>query len=145
MLMKVADILAAKGRNVSTVRPNERIETLTHRLRLERIGALIVTSNGVDVEGIISERDIVYGLAVHGRDALDMTASALMNLSVPTCRPEDTIASVMAKLTAKRVRHLAVIEDGRLVGIVSIGDVIKRRLDEVELEANVLRDYAIAR
>lgn len=143
--MKVADILAAKGRNVSTVQPAERIETLTHRLRLERIGALIVTSNGRDVEGIISERDIVYGLAEHGQQALKMPASALMNLSVPTCRPDDTMASVMAKLTTARVRHLAVIESGRLVGIISIGDVIKRRLDEVELEANVLRDYAITR
>jgi CBS domain-containing protein len=145
MPMKVADILAAKGRNVSTVRPNERIETVTHRLRLERIGALIVTTNGDNVEGVISERDIVYGVAAHGPEALNMTASALMNRAVATCRPEDTIASVMVKLIDQRVRHLAVVEGDHLVGIISIGDVVKRRLDEVELEANVLRDYAITR
>lgn len=143
--MKVVDILAAKGRNVSTVRPNERIETVTHRLRLERIGALVVTSSGHGVDGIISERDIVYGVAVHGPEALNMAASDLMNRAVATCRPDDTIASVMAKLIDQRVRHLVVVESGQLVGIISIGDVIKRRLDEVELEANVLRDYAISR
>jgi CBS domain-containing protein len=143
--MKVVDILAAKGRNVLTVRPTERIETVTHRLRLERIGALVVTSSGHGVDGIISERDIVYGVAVHGPEALNMAASDLMNRAVATCRPDDTIASVMAKLIDQRVRHLVVVEGGRLVGIISIGDVIKRRLDEVELEANVLRDYAISR
>lgn len=84
-------------------------------------------------------------LAENGRDPLDKTASALMNLSVPACRPDDTIASVMAKLTTARVRDLAVIEDGRLVGIISIGDVIQRRCDEVKREANVLRDDASAR
>lgn len=142
--MKVANILASKGHAVVTVRPNEKIETVAHRLRLERIGAAVVSPNGRQVLGIISEREIVYGMAEYGRAVLEKTAADLMSKSVVTSAPSDTIAAVMQLITHRRVRHLPVLDGDALVGIISIGDVVKHRLDEIEAEANVLRDYAVA-
>lgn len=142
--MKVFEILKAKGRDVVTVRPEETIKVLSHRLRMEQIGSVIVSSDGQTVDGIISERDIVHGLAEHGAVLLDKPVSELMTKSVSTCASDDTISALMKLMTHKRVRHLPVVERGKLVGIVSVGDVVKYRLDEIELEANVMRDYAIA-
>jgi CBS domain-containing protein len=143
--MDVASILSAKGNKVITVRPTETIIVLAHRLRLERVGALIVSENGKTIDGIISERDVTYGLALHGADVLDMHVSDLMTGGAVTCSPTDSIAGVSKIMTERRVRHLPVQENGELVGIISIGDVVKHRLNEMEMEANVLRDYAIAR
>jgi CBS domain-containing protein len=143
--MHVSDILKAKGSKVITVRPDLSIQHIAQRLRAERVGALVVSENGSAVDGIISERDVAHGLAEHGTDILSRTAAELMTKAVVTCSPNDTIAHVAKVMTHQRMRHLPVTEGRRLVGIVSIGDVVRHRLDELELEASVLRDYAVAR
>jgi CBS domain-containing protein len=144
--MRVSDILAAKrGDKVHTVRPHESIEYLVHRLRMERIGALVVSESGNTVDGIISERDVANGLAEHGADVLGRTVADLMTTSVVTCPPDESLAHVAKLMTHRRIRHVPVVDGKRLVGIVSIGDVVRHRLDELELEQNVLRDYAVAR
>jgi CBS domain-containing protein len=143
--MHVSDILRAKGTKVVTVRPDQSIAHCAQRLRLERIGAMIVSASGATVEGIISERDIVYGLAVHGAAVMTMTVADLMTKNVVTCGPDDTISHVSRVMTQRRIRHLPVMDEQRLAGIVSVGDVVKHRLDELELETNVLRDYAVSR
>ena len=142
--MKVETILKAKGGHVVTVQPNATVGTAIRRLKLERIGALVVSQNGVELQGMISERDIVLGLAEHGGGLRDLQVADLMTREVRTCTPQDSIKHVMGEMTRSRVRHLPVLEHGKLVGIVSIGDVVKNRLEEVELEASVLRDAYIA-
>ncbi len=144
--MHVADILKAKGSKVVTIRPDLSIEHLAQRLKLEGIGAVIVSESGASIDGIISERDIVRALAEHGAVALtDKTAADLMTKAVVTCSPTDTISHVSKVMTKRRIRHLPVVEGQKLIGIVSIGDVVHYRLDELELETNVLRDYAVSR
>jgi CBS domain-containing protein len=144
--MHVADILRAKGNKVVTVRPDLNIEHLAQRLKLEGIGAAIVSESGTSIDGIISERDIVRGLADYGAGGLtDKTAADLMTKAVVTCSPEDTISHVSKVMTKRRIRHLPVLDGVKLIGIVSIGDVVRYRLDELELETNVLRDYAVSR
>ena len=142
--MKVADILRVKGSNVITVPPTATLVTLVHLLKLERIGALIVSRDGKTIDGIVSERDVAWGLAEHGADLLNLQVADLMTKSVLTCSPDDTIASIARIMTERRLRHLPVQLNGELVGVVSIGDVVKHRLEEMQLEANVLRDYATA-
>jgi CBS domain-containing protein len=143
--MRVSDILSAKGQKVRTVSPDEIAINAANRLRIENVGALVVSRDGLTVDGLLSERDIVNGLAEHGAALPQMQVSHLMTRAVVTCSPEDSIAGISRVMTRRRVRHLPVLQDGRLAGIVSIGDVVKHRLDEVEMETNVLRDYAIAR
>ena len=140
--MKVRTILDTKGRHVVTCRPDASVSTAVHRLVLERIGALVVSEDGYKVAGIISERDIIQSLDKSGPDLLTSgrRVAELMEHNVITCTPDDTGQQVMAEMTRQRVRHLPVIEDGGLTGIISIGDVVKSRLEEVELEANVLRE-----
>ena len=143
--MHVADILKRKGSAVITVRPDQSIEHLAQRLRAERVGAAIVSEDGATVDGIISERDVSHGLAVHGVAITNLTVADLMTKGVVTCSPDDTIAHVARVMTQRRIRHLPVTVGQELAGIVSVGDVVKHRLDELELEANVLRDYAVSR
>lgn len=143
--MRVADILSAKGRGFISVRPEETLQDFAARLKQEKVGALIVSANGTSLDGIISERDLAFGLAVHGEALARMPVSALMTKTVITCQPNHTIAEVMSVMTQRRIRHLPVKDGDVVVGIISIGDVMKQRLDEMRLEANVLRDYAIAR
>ena len=143
--MKVADILREKGTKVRIVRPTETIVMLANRLQAERVGAMIVSEDGKKIDGIISERDVTHGVAEHGAHLLNLRVADLMTRGVITCSPGDAIADIARKMTQHRVRHLPVQDKGELVGIVSIGDVLKYRLDEMEMEANVLRDYAIAR
>ncbi len=139
--MDVASILKSKGKNVVTARPDAKIAEVVRKLKDGRIGALVVSEDDRKVLGIISERDIVGGLADHGRDLLDMKVDELMTREVFTCAPTDRISKLMAKMTQRRIRHLPVMENGALCGIVSIGDVVKIRLDEIESEASALRDY----
>ncbi len=141
--MKVETILKSKGNIVATIRPEATISTVLHRLKLEGIGALVVSDDGVSIGGIISERDIVRGLTDHGPDLLEFRVSEVMTHSVKTCKPEDTIKEVMKEMTRSRIRHLPVVIDGRMCGIISIGDVVKNRMEEVEMEATVLRDYIV--
>ena len=144
--MKVREILDAKGRDVVTVRPEDTVAGALQRLARERIGALVVSEDGVRVTGILSERDVVEGLARDGADlfATGRRVADLMTRNVVTCGPDDTSRHLMAEMTRRRVRHLPVVVGDRLVGIVSIGDVVKSRLGEVELEATVLREAYIA-
>lgn len=142
--MTVAAILKSKGNKVATTRPDATIETVAHRLKLEGIGALVVSEDGRRVAGIISERDIVRGLAIHGSELLRRPVSEFMTSGVTTCGPDTTVKQVMTHMTRERIRHVPVIEDGGLSGIVSIGDVVKHRLDEMETEVRVLRDYISA-
>ena len=142
--MKVADILRVKGSAVKTVTSDVTALELSERLRAERIGAMIVSNDGRSIDGIISERDLAYGLAAHGGMLPKIAVSELMTKVVVVCSPEDSITDVMKLITQRRIRHLPVKDGDQLVGLISIGDVLKHRLDEMQLEANVLRDYAIA-
>ena len=142
--MRVADILRIKGSTVKTVTPDETALELSEKLRAAQIGAMIVSEDGTSIDGIISERDLAYGLASHGRELPRIAVSKLMTKVVFVCSPEDSITDVMKLMTQRRIRHLPVKDGAQLVGIISIGDVLKHRLGEVQLEANVLRDYAMA-
>jgi CBS domain-containing protein len=142
--MRVADILRIKGSTVKTVTPDETALELSEKLNAAQIGAMIVSDDGSSIDGIISERDLAYGLAAHGRELPRIAVSKLMTKVVFVCSPEDSITDVMKLMTQRRIRHLPVKDGAQLVGIISIGDVLKHRLGEVQLEANVLRDYAMA-
>ena len=142
--MKVADILRIKGSTVKMVTPDETALEMAEKLHAAQIGAMIVSEDGTSIDGIISERDLAYGLAEHGRELPRIAVSKLMTKLVLVCSPEDSITDVMKLMTQRRIRHLPVKDGAQLVGIISIGDVLKHRLGEVQLEANVLRDYAMA-
>ncbi|MFQ5773358.1 MAG: CBS domain-containing protein [Kiloniellaceae bacterium] len=142
--MNVATLLKAKGSRVVTTRPEITIQTIIRRMKLEGIGAVVVVDSADDrIVGIISERDIARALTEHGADLLRMRVADIMTRSVRTCAPHDGIKHVMTVMTRSRIRHLPVIDERRLCGIISIGDVVKYRLEEMELEANVLRDAYI--
>ena len=138
--MLIRQILAAKGSQVVSTQPDATIADVARLLKSKRIGAVVVTdSQGLC--GIISERDLARGLADHGARLLDMKVGQLMTKEVVTCSPEDGVQKLMHKMTAGRFRHLPVMEEGKLVGIISIGDVVKHRLQELENEAHMLHDY----
>jgi len=143
--MKVHALIDEKGTRVATVRPDASAATVVRLLKLEGVGALVVSTDGSKVQGIISERDIVRGLAEHGVALLDRKVSDLMTREVKTCGRDAHVTDVMAEMTRSRIRHLPVIEDGKLCGIVSIGDVVKNRLEELETETHVLRDFIVGR
>jgi CBS domain-containing protein len=138
--MRVSSILKSKGTHVETTRPDTTVFSVVWALKTKGIGALVVSEDGATPLGVISERDIVRGLTEHGPQLLGLPVSRVMTSPVITCGPDDTVTALMARMTRHRVRHLPVLESGRLRGIVSIGDVVKHRLDELELEANVLRE-----
>lgn len=142
--MKVEAILKVKGRQVETIKPDERMAMAVHRLATLHIGALVVTRDGGRVEGIVAEREVVRGLSKHGAALLDMPVSALMSKGGPVCSPDDLIQQVMAQMTRTRNRHVPVVEAGQLAGMVSLGDVVKHRLEEMEMEAAIRRDTYIA-
>jgi CBS domain-containing protein len=139
--MNVEAILHGKGRAVATIRPDQTIKAALAELRDRNIGALVVSEDGERVDGIISERDIVHGLADHGSAFLAQGVAEAMTRRVATCDPADSVADLMAEMTNRRIRHLPVVQNGRLVGIVSIGDLVKNRLDEIEYEARSLRSF----
>ncbi len=143
--MRVETILEKKGRHVETVAPDASLQLAVHKLTVNNIGALVVSPDGQRVEGVISEREVVRGLAKRGAGLLDATVASAMSRGVPVCSPHDLLTAVMGQMTRTRNRHLPVVDKGRLCGIVSIGDVVKHRLEEMELEVNVLRDHYIAR
>jgi CBS domain-containing protein len=143
-IMKVGDILRIKGSAVKTVPPHETALLASGHLRAAQIGALVVSTDGNSILGIISERDLAYGLATHGDRLPAIPISELMTKAVVVCSPEDRITDVMKLMTQRRIRHVPVKDGNRLVGIVSIGDVLKHRLGELQEEADILRDYAVA-
>jgi CBS domain-containing protein len=139
--MNVETILRTKGRDVATIRADATIADCVRELKSRDIGALVVSSNGRHVDGIISERDVVHALADHGGALLTHTIDTLMIRKVQTCTPEDTVGDLMERMTERRIRHLPVIKDGVLCGLVSIGDLVKNRIEEVVSEADSLRTF----
>lgn len=143
--MKVRDMLAIKGDQVATIGPDASVETALHRLKLEGVGALVVSADSESIAGIVSERDIVRGLPDHGAAILEMKISEIMTRSVKTCSPDASVQELMGEMTRSRFRHMPVVSDNKLCGIISIGDVVKNRLEELETETHVLRDYIVGR
>jgi CBS domain-containing protein len=140
--VKVADILEIKGSTVITIKPTETIAALSQRLRERRIGAAIVSGNGQTVDGVISERDIAYGLGVHKAELHAMPVSALMTKAVITCSPDDNLGIVASTMLSRNVRHLPVLDGSRLIGMVSIRDVLNFRVDQLQRETGMLRAFA---
>lgn len=136
--MNVGDVLAQKGSNVQTVQPNETIGYLSRRLQQERIGVMVVSHDGKSIDGIISERDIAYALAERRGELHLLSVSALMTRKVITCEPAETLSSAAALMNRHRIRHLPVVQDGVLVGIISIRDVLEQRVGEVERKAGLV-------
>ena len=139
--MTVRAILDLKGRDVTTIAPDKSLGDAASLMSQHKIGALVVTVADRRVTGILSERDIVKAVSADGAAALEEKISARMTREVVTCAPHDTMAELMGRMTAGRFRHLPVIDNGRLVGIISIGDVVKHRLAEMERESSAMRDY----
>ena len=139
--MNVASILRQKGRAVTTASPNATLLEVANKLAAKRIGAIVVVGARGEVAGIISERDIIRALATSGAECLTRPVAETMTKQVVTCQETDTLNELMAMMTARRFRHLPVVTDGALVGIVSIGDVVKHHVAEVEMEATAMRDY----
>jgi CBS domain-containing protein len=134
-------ILQRKGREVATVAPDTSVRFALEKLRDANVGALVVSSDGRTVDGIVSERDIVRGLA-DGPEILDSAVAEIMQAEVLTCTGGDHVDHLMERMTEHRIRHLPVVDDARaLVGIISIGDVVKSRVDELETERSQLVDY----
>ena len=139
--MNVHTILRDKGKSVVTIHPDATVERAVAVLRLSGIGALVVSDDGENVVGILSERDIVEALGRLGGELLAVSVAEVMTSPVVTCEPEDSVAELMAEMTNRRIRHFPVLDDGRLTGIVSIGDLVKNRLDEIEFEAHSMRSF----
>lgn len=139
--MRVSGILASKGSTVATISPAASVADAAGELRLRGVGALVVSTDGVHIEGIISERDLVRRLAERGEHALGERVDQLMTSEVRTCAPEDAVDDLMRRMTEHRMRHLPVVVDGRLAGIISIGDVVKWRVGELEDETRQLHEY----
>jgi CBS domain-containing protein len=139
--MNVAAILKGKGRDVVTTSPHTPLEEVARKLAEKRIGAIVVLTPGGEIGGIVSERDIIRSIAERGAACLQEPVAGSMTQNVQTCDVADTLDELMAKMTAGRFRHLPVVDHGKLAGIVSIGDVVKHHIAEVEMEASALRYY----
>jgi CBS domain-containing protein len=138
--MTVRSILDTKGHHITSVTPDVTLTDAIKTLGDRKIGAVLVMEEG-RIEGILSERDIVRVLGECGAGVLDQPVSAVMTRKVVSCRPSDTVAGIMEMMTLGKFRHLPVLEDGRVVGLISIGDIVKRRVQEYEAEQEALRDY----
>lgn len=143
--MRVSELLATKGSEVATIKPDAPVSELVGELTRRNIGALVVSINGKTVEGIASERDIVRSLNQGGEEILERPVRELMSSEVFTCSPEDAVDSLMATMTIHHIRHLPVVDKRALVGIVSIGDVVKTRMEELEKDRDALVNYIEAR
>lgn len=139
--MQVSDILRHKGTTVTTVPPSATVEEAVQLLGTHRIGALVVSHDGAAIDGILSERDVVAHLAAVGRTGLDSTVATVMTREVRTCGPTEALEDIMSTMTQSRLRHLPVLIDGSLAGIVSIGDAVERRVSELETESARMHDY----
>jgi CBS domain-containing protein len=139
--MHVAAVIKRKGSTVISITPERTIAEAANLLTENRIGAVLVLDGGEGIRGIISERDIVHALSKHGATAMTRRVEEVMTREVKHCSSKDTIAEVMTVMTKRRFRHLPVVDDGKLLGMISIGDVVKQRLDETELEVETLRGY----
>jgi len=138
--MLVANMLTDKGNRVATVKSSDLVSSATKMLKSERVGALVVSDDGTTIAGIISERDIVRALA-NDPDVQTRTIASIMTSNVITCRTGDDVGELMKLMTEHRIRHIPVAENGNMIGIISIGDVVKHRLSELESEADAMRAY----
>lgn len=143
--MKISSLLARKGSSVATIKRNATVSEVVEELASRGIGALVVSEDGDHIEGIVSERDVVRGLAASGDALLDEEVSSIMTGEVFSSGPEDDTENLMSIMTERRIRHVPIVEDDRLCGIVSIGDVVKSRMDELEKDRKELVDYINAR
>ena len=139
--MSVAAILKQKGRAVTTARPTMTLMEVANMLAAKRIGAIVIVGARGEVAGIMSERDIIRALSVVGPDCLTQPVSQSMTKNVVTCQETDTLEELMAMMTARRFRHLPVLADEGLVGIISIGDMVKHHVAELKMEATAMRGY----
>lgn len=139
--MSVAHILNSKGRTVISASPADTVQAAAKTLAEKRIGAVLVVGGDGRIAGIVSERDVVRALAQHGGQALDLKLSDIMTKQVHTCGPSDSEAELMGLMTGRRVRHLPVLEHGKLIGMISIGDVVKYRIEAIEREADEMKTY----
>jgi CBS domain-containing protein len=142
--MTVSVILAGKGRDVASIEPNATLSAAVGMLAEKRIGALLILGADHRVVGVLSERDIVRALAERGAEALNEPVSRTMTRNVSTCTEKETISSIMERMTEGKFRHVPVVEQGRLVGIVSIGDVVKHRVREMEQDSAAMHDYILS-
>ncbi|WP_213770443.1 CBS domain-containing protein [Bradyrhizobium sp. dw_78] len=138
--MTVRAILDSKGHQIQSAGPEVNLSVAIRTLGERKIGALLVMKEG-RIEGILSERDIVRVLGECGAGVLDQPVSAVMTRKVVSCKPSDTVSAIMEMMTVGKFRHLPVVEDGRVVGLISIGDIVKQRVQEYEREQEALRDY----
>jgi CBS domain-containing protein len=143
--MYVADLLAAKGTMVATVGGDATVGAVVAELVRHRVGALVVSPDGIRIEGIVSERDIVRHLSELRNDLLDEPVAVIMSTDVEVCTPTEAVESIMNLMTERRIRHVPVVDNGRLCGIVSIGDVVKSRIGELEKDRFELMEYITAR
>jgi len=139
--MRISDVLRVKGSNVITLTPDTSVRRLLAVLAEHRIGAVVVSRDGTTVDGIASERDVVRALAEHGEAALAGPVAAIQTTDVFSLGPDAELEDLMRLMTDRRIRHLPVVHEGRLVGIVSIGDVVKNRIDELESDRAALTHY----
>jgi len=139
--MQVVQIIKSKGDRVVTARPDATVAEVAAVLKRERIGAIVITAEDGSIAGIVSERDIVHALPDHGPGALDKPVADLMSRNVVTSSPDQTVDEIRRQMTERRIRHIPVLDGGKLAGIISIGDVVKNRLEELEAESNQLRQY----
>jgi CBS domain-containing protein len=139
--MNVKAILAAKGGDIFSIEPTADLAAAAKLLSTHRIGAIIIRGAGGRLAGILSERDIVRAVSEHGADALSVSVGQMMTRNVTICGENDSIADLMERMTAGKFRHMPVLRDGELIGVVSIGDVVKQRVEEIERDADALRDY----
>jgi CBS domain-containing protein len=141
--MTVSIILACKGREVATIEPSASLASAVGLLAEKRIGALLILGADRRIAGILSERDIVCALAEHGAGALEEPVSQAMTRKVSTCSENETVSNIMERMTDERSRHVPVVDQGRLVGIVSIGDVVKHRLQVMERDSTAMHNYIL--
>jgi CBS domain-containing protein len=142
--MFVSDILTQKGGLVFTVTPGTTVSQIAQQLCTRRVGSVLVMSGNDKVAGIVSERDLVRAMSLHGAAALELEARHVMTRDVVTCDPDDSIDQIMEIMTRGRFRHVPVVRHGELLGVVSIGDVVKARLEETRHETEALKAYIVA-
>jgi CBS domain-containing protein len=139
--LNIGQILKVKGRSVSTARPADTVQEVANRLAQRKIGAIVIVGDNGAVSGIISERDLIRVIALHGPKALNLPVSEVMTREVVTCTESTPVDEVMEIMTHGRFRHIPVVEDSAMIGIISIGDVVKHHIAEVELEVSAMRGY----
>ncbi len=141
--MHVSETLRRKSGFAITMKPHESVEKAVHMFMEKKIGAIMVCGPTGDLLGIVTERDVLHNMAVHGAAVLDKDAEEVMSRAY-TCKMDDNVSDVMRRMTLKHVRHLPVVDDGNLKGLISIGDIIKNQLNETQLEIDTMRDFARA-